>query len=192
MKELLFVSGNAHKVEEVQHFLQGVVHVIGIKDIGLTGDIEETAATLEGNAALKARFAWDRVQVPCFADDTGLEVAALNGAPGVYSARYASPKSDDTANRHKLLTEMAGHTNRTAAFHTVICLMMGGTEYFFHGRVEGTIQREERGKHGFGYDALFVPNQSSRTFAEMSLTEKNQLSHRARALQHLRNFLTTI
>ncbi|MBL7943533.1 MAG: non-canonical purine NTP pyrophosphatase, partial [Flavobacteriales bacterium] len=168
MKELLFVSGNAHKVEEVQHFLQGIVHVKGLKDVGLTGDIEETATTLEGNAALKARFAWDRLHIPCFADDTGLEVAALHGAPGVYSARYASPKSDAVANRLKLLTEMDGHVDRTAAFHTVICLVLGGTEYFFHGRIEGTIQREERGQQGFGYDSLFVPNVASRTFAEMS------------------------
>ncbi len=189
MKELLFVSGNAHKVSEVNAYLAGVVRVIGLQHVGLQATIEETEDSLAGNARLKAQYAWDRLGVPCFADDTGLEVNALNGAPGVHSARYASAQPDDAANRSKLLREMQHHLDRRAAFHTVICLISEGHHHYFHGRVHGTIGREARGGEGFGYDSLFVPAGSSRTFAEMALDEKNLISHRARALHEIRQFL---
>jgi XTP/dITP diphosphohydrolase len=189
MKELLFVSGNAHKVSEVNAYLAGVVRVIGLQDVGLQATIEETEDSLAGNARLKAQYAWDRLGIPCFSDDTGLEVNALGGAPGVQSARYASPHQDDAANRAKLLHEMQGQLDRSAAFHTVVCLIQEGRHHYFHGRVAGTIRREAQGTQGFGYDPLFVAAGTSRTFAEMSLDEKNLLSHRARALHELRQFL---
>ncbi|MFO0360047.1 MAG: RdgB/HAM1 family non-canonical purine NTP pyrophosphatase [Flavobacteriales bacterium] len=189
MKKIVFASANAHKIEEVSHKLGGMP-LLGLKDINCNEDIPETASTLEGNAILKARYVWERYQVPVFADDTGLEIYALNNEPGVYSARYAGDQKDSTANRKLVLDKMKNELNRKARFRTVICFIENGIEHLFEGIVEGHILREERGTQGFGYDSIFIPNTNSRTFAQMSIEEKSLLSHRANALERFKAFLS--
>jgi len=189
IKELVFASGNAHKIEEIEAILGGEMKLIGLPEVGIDGDLEESAATLEGNAQQKARFVFSQTGRNCFADDTGLEVQALNGAPGVHSARYAGEMRDNALNRKKLLQELTGKSDRSARFRTVFCLLFEGKEYLFEGIVTGAILSEERGSGGFGYDALFCPEGESRSFAEMSSLEKNQLSHRGRAAIRLAEFL---
>jgi XTP/dITP diphosphohydrolase len=189
MKKIVFASANAHKIEEVSHKLGGMP-LLGLKDINCNEDIPETAATLEGNAILKARYVWERYQVPVFADDTGLEIFALNNEPGVYSARYAGDQKDSTANRKLVLDKMRNEVFRRARFRTVICYIEDGKEYLFEGIVEGHILREERGTQGFGYDSIFIPTNNSRTFAQMSIEEKSLLSHRAKALERFKAFLS--
>lgn len=187
VRKLVFASANAHKVEEVNGKLPW--SIIGLKDINCTDDIPETAPDLKGNAAQKARFVYEKYGVDCFADDTGLEIDALDGRPGVYSARYAGPQKNPVDNMNKVLEEMSNSLYRSARFKTVICCILGGEEYFFEGIAEGHMTREPRGTAGFGYDPIFVPQGNSRTFAQMSLEEKNIISHRGKAIAQLSQFL---
>ncbi len=189
-KKLVFATNNAHKLDEIRAILGDRVEVLSLKDIHCEADIPETADTLEGNAALKAEYIYKNYGLDCFADDTGLEVEALGGAPGVYSARYAGGEGHDSeANMKKLLVELEGKTNRKAQFRTAICLIEGGTEYLFEGVVKGEIIEKKRGCSGFGYDPVFVPEGYTETFAEMGNEEKNKISHRARATQKLCDYL---
>lgn len=190
MRKLVFATNNAHKLEEIRAILGDKVEVLSLKDIQCDVDIPETADTLEGNAVLKAEYIYRHYGLDCFADDTGLEVEALNGAPGVYSARYAGGEGHDSeANMRKLLAEMEGKTNRKAQFRTAICLIEGGVEYLFEGVVKGEIIEKKRGASGFGYDPVFMPEGYTETFAEMGSEEKNRISHRARAVQALCAYL---
>lgn len=189
MDKLVFATNNPHKLEEVRAILGSDVEVLSLRDIGCTADIPETADTLEGNALLKARFVASRYGVDCFADDTGLEVAALDGAPGVYSARFAGPGCTPADNVRKLLGLMQEAGDRSARFRTVVALIRGGKEYCFEGMVGGTIARTPAGCGGFGYDPVFVPEGYDRTFAELPPAEKNRISHRARAVAKLADFL---
>lgn len=190
MRKLVFATNNAHKLEEIRAILGDKVEVLSLKDIQCDVDIPETADTLEGNAVLKAEYIYRHYGLDCFADDTGLEVEALNGAPGVYSARYAGGEGHDSeANMRKLLVEMEGKTNRKAQFRTAICLIEGGVEHLFEGVVKGEIIEEKRGASGFGYDPVFMPEGYTETFAEMGSEEKNRISHRARAVQALCAYL---
>lgn len=189
MKTLVFATNNLHKLEEVRDILGGSFRIASLKEIGCTDDIPETADTLEGNSLQKARYVKEKFGYDCFADDTGLEVEALGGAPGVFSARYAGPGHDSEANMQKLLKELERKTNRQAQFRTVVALILEGREYTFEGIVRGTILTERRGTAGFGYDPVFVPEGYAETFAEMGSEEKNRISHRARAVQKLADFL---
>lgn len=189
MKTLVFATNNLHKLEEVRDILGGSFRIASLKEIGCTDDIPETADTLEGNALQKARYVKDKFGYDCFADDTGLEVEALGGAPGVFSARYAGPGHGSEANMQKLLKELEGKANRQAQFRTVVALILEGREYTFEGIVRGTILTERRGTAGFGYDPVFVSEGYAETFAEMGSEEKNRISHRARAVQKLADFL---
>lgn len=190
MRKLVFATNNAHKLEEIRAILGDKVEVLSLKDIQCDVDIPETADTLEGNAVLKAEYIYRHYGLDCFADDTGLEVEALNGAPGVYSARYARGEGHDSeANMRKLLAEIEGKTNRKAQFRTAICLIEGGAEHLFEGVVKGEIIEEKRGASGFGYDPVFMPEGYTETFAEMGSEEKNRISHRARAVQALCAYL---
>ena len=190
MKKLVFATNNAHKLEEIRAILGDKVEILSLNDINCHADIPETADTLQGNAALKAQYIYENYGLDCFADDTGLEVEALNGAPGIYSARYAGGEGHDSeANMKKLLAEMQDKDNRKARFRTVICLIEGGEEHFFEGIVNGSIIRERKGGSGFGYDPVFMPDGYSETFAEMGNDEKNKISHRARAVQKLCEYL---
>jgi XTP/dITP diphosphohydrolase len=187
-KGLVFASGNANKVEEVSVKLGGI-KLLGLKDIGCMEDVPETSDTLEGNARQKAWYVYEKFGCDCFADDTGLEVLTLGGKPGVHSARFAGEQRSNEDNRKKLINDMQSELDRRARFRTVICLIIGGEESMFEGIVDGKILREEKGKGGFGYDSLFVPLDNSRSFAEMSIEEKNILSHRGKAIDSLRRFL---
>ena len=189
--ELLFASNNSHKVTEINNILGNSFVLKGLKDADITEDIPETAPTLEGNALQKARYVYEKTGRDVFADDTGLEVGSLNGMPGVNSARFAGENKDSDANIDKLLLMLKGKENRKARFRTVIALIIGGEEHLFEGIVEGTIISDRRGREGFGYDPIFVPEGRDITFAEMPLTEKNKISHRARAFEKLRAFLTS-
>lgn len=190
MRKLVFATNNAHKLDEVRQILQGKCEVLSLQDIGCDVDIPETATTLEGNARIKARYVYEHYGYDCFADDTGLEVEALKGAPGVYSARYAGGEGHNSeANMQKLLTEMVNIKNRSAQFRTVICLIEQGEEHLFEGVVKGHILEARRGDKGFGYDPIFSPENSGRSFAEMSGAEKNRISHRGRAVEALCAYL---
>ena len=192
MRRLIFATNNAHKLGEVQALLGDAFELVTLRECGITEDIPETADTLEGNALQKARYVYEKTGMDCFADDTGLEVAALGGAPGVHSARYATDGHDFAANNRLLLKNLEGITDRTARFRTVIALILDGVEYTFEGRVEGTIATAESGSEGFGYDPLFVPSGENITFAQMSSEAKNAISHRGRAVAKLVNFLKTL
>ncbi len=190
MRKLVFATNNAHKLDEVRQILQGKCEVLSLQDIGCDVDIPETAATLEGNARIKARYVYEHYGYDCFADDTGLEVEALEGAPGVYSARYAGGEGHNSeANMQKLLTEMINIKNRSAQFRTAICLIEQGEEHLFEGVVKGHILEVRKGDQGFGYDPIFSPEDSGRSFAEMSGAEKNRISHRGRAVEALCAYL---
>ena len=189
MKKIVFATNNKHKLEEVGKILEGVVEIVGLSDIGFVGDIPETAPTLEGNALQKARFIYDRFGLDCFADDTGLEVEALDGAPGVYSARYAGEHCSFEDNMNKLLEALLDKENRNARFRTVICLLEKGKETYFEGEVKGVILKEKRGGEGFGYDPIFMPQGFSTSFAEMHIDDKNKISHRGKATQKLIDYL---
>lgn len=188
-KKLVFATNNAHKLEEARDIIADSFDILSLSDIGCNDDIPETADTLAGNALIKARWVRDRYGVDCFADDTGLMVDALDGAPGVLSARYAGPGHDSAANMAKLLADLDGEPNRNAHFSTVIALAADGEEHLFEGRVDGSIATEPHGTEGFGYDPVFVANESGRAFAEMTSDEKNAISHRGRAMRRLRDFL---
>ena len=188
--KLVFATKNAHKLEEVAAILGDQVELLSLNDIGCQADIPETAETLEGNALLKSSYIYKNYHLDCFADDTGLEVETLNGAPGVYSARYAGGEGHDAqANMLKLLHELDGKENRKAQFRTAISLILDGKEYLFEGVIKGEIIKEKRGDSGFGYDPVFMPEGYDRTFAELGNDIKNQISHRALAVQKLCEFL---
>lgn len=188
-RTIVFATNNAHKLGELRGIAGEEWNIVSLAEIGCHDDIPETADTLEGNALIKARWVKERYGYDCFADDTGLMVDALDGAPGVYSARYAGPGHDSVANMKLLLERMADKDNRNAHFSTVIALVMGGEEHIFEGRVDGAIAREPSGCGGFGYDPVFVPENSRRTFSEMTAEEKNAISHRGRATRKLMEFL---
>lgn len=188
-KKLVVATNNAHKLEEISAIQGTEMELLSLKDIQCEADIPETADTLEGNARQKARYIYENYQMDCFADDTGLEVESLNGAPGVFSARYAGNGHDSEANMQKLLHELKGKENRKAQFRTAICLIMEGKEYLFEGIVKGEIIEEKRGGAGFGYDPIFVPEGFDKTFAELGNDIKNTISHRALAVEKLCRFL---
>ena len=192
MKQIIFATNNAHKLGEVQALLGDKVQLTTLRECGITEDIPETAETLEGNALQKARYVYERTGADCFADDTGLEVDALDGAPGVHSARYATDGHDFAANNRLLLKNLEGETNRRANFRTVIALILNGEEHLFEGRVDGEITLQESGNGGFGYDPLFIPEGHEVTFADMSAEQKNAISHRGRAVAKLVEFLKQI
>ena len=187
--KLVFATNNRHKLDEVRAIVGDRVEVLSLNDIDCHDDIPETADTLQGNALIKARHIYTKYGLDCFADDTGLEVDALDGAPGVYSARYAGEKCDSEANMQKLLHELTGKNNRNAQFRTVIALIIKGEEKLFNGIVKGTITEEKMGDSGFGYDPIFVPEGFSESFAQMGSEMKNSISHRYRATEQLGNYL---
>lgn len=189
MKTLVFATHNLHKLEEVRRMLPAGLQLKSLSDIGCTEPIPETGDTLQANARLKAEHVWNNYHTACFADDTGLEVDALAGAPGVYSARYAGVDANAQKNMQKLLGEMKGHQERSARFRTVIALYMDGSLRYFEGKVEGSIALQPTGSGGFGYDPVFVPEGSSRSFAQFSPREKNAISHRGKAFDALCSFL---
>ena len=188
--EIIFATHNMHKAEEVRAILGPNFHIKSLPEIGCP-DIPETAETLKGNALQKAQYVVDHYHLNCFADDTGLEIEALDNRPGVYSARYAGEGCSYQDNVLKVLDEMQGVTNRKACFKTVIALILDGKQYFFEGRVDGIILPEQHGTDGFGYDPIFQPNGFDQTFAEMGPATKNSISHRGRAMQQLKEFLTS-
>ncbi len=190
--ELIFATNNAHKISEVAATLDSRYHIVTLKECGITEDIPETHPTIEGNASQKSHYIYERTHRNCFADDTGLEVMALDGAPGVRSARYAGDRHDFDANNRLLLKNMEGKTDRRARFRTVISLILDGEEHLFEGVVEGRIIDHEVGTGGFGYDPMFVPDGYDRTFAEMTADEKNAISHRGRAVKKLAAYLQSI
>ncbi len=190
MRKLIFATNNKHKVEEVRAALDGMVQIVTLAEAGLSGEIPETADTLQGNALQKAQWVWERTGMDCFADDTGLEVDALGGAPGVYSARYAGEHCSFDDNINKLLAALEGRTDRRADFRTVICLIEGGEPKYFEGRVDGQILTERHSNgEGFGYDPVFMPDRFALSFAEMPLGVKNRISHRGLAVQKLAEYL---
>lgn len=189
IKQIIFATNNAHKLSEVQAVLGDRFRLVTLAECGITEEIPEDAPTLEGNALQKARYVHERTGADCFADDTGLEVDALDGAPGVHSARYATDGHDFAANNRLLLRNLADAADRSAHFRTVIALILDGREYLFEGRVDGRIAESEAGCGGFGYDPLFVPEGFDKTFAEMGADEKNAISHRGRAVRRLVEFL---
>jgi XTP/dITP diphosphohydrolase len=189
MNELIFATNNQHKLTEIQSIIGNKFSVKSLHQIGCNEDIPETAPTLEGNALLKAEFVYYRFGKNCFADDTGLEIEALDGRPGVFSARYATDGHDFEANIDKVLSELSGIENRKARFRTVIALILDGSTHYFEGIVHGVIISERKGAKGFGYDPVFLPDGYQLTFAEMPLSEKNKISHRARAVAKLVAFL---
>ena len=189
--KLVFATNNQHKLEEVADKLKGQIELLTLGDIDCNDDIEETGSTFEENASIKSWYIFEKYCLNCFGDDSGLEVEALNGEPGVYSARYAGEYGNHSANIEKLLHKLKDVENRQARFITVISLMWNGVEHFFEGTVEGTIRYERDGTGGFGYYPFFQPDGCTITFAEMSLEEKNKLSHRAKAVEKLVEFLNS-
>lgn len=187
--KLVFATHNANKAREIQLIMPTGIQIISLDDISCTEEIPETALTLEGNAALKAQYIVDHFNLKCFADDTGLEIEALNGEPGVFSARYAGEAKNSNDNMDLVLEKMTGIENRTAQFRTVIALFWKSEMHYFEGIVKGRITSEKHGIDGFGYDPIFEPENCGRTFAEMSVKEKNAMSHRARAINRMISFL---
>ncbi len=190
--QLVFATHNPNKLQEVSALLPSSIHLIGLDELGCHDEIDETATTIEGNAQIKSDYVAQRYKINCFSDDTGLEVFALDGAPGVYSARYAGQQKNAQDNMNKLLAELENHTDRSAQFKTVISLNINGQQYLFTGLVRGTIIDEKRGTQGFGYDPIFVPDGYEQTFAQMNTAEKAALSHRGKAVQQLVAFLSSI
>ena len=187
--KIVFATNNENKIKEIRHILGDSFTLLSLEDLNINEDIPENEMTLEGNAMQKARVVHKMLNMNVFADDTGLEIEVLNGLPGVNSARFAGENKDSDANIEKALTLMGSSENRNARFRTVIALIMDCREYLFEGVVDGRIISEKRGNHGFGYDPVFVPEGKTRTFAEMPLSEKNLISHRAQAFEKLRDFL---
>ena len=188
-EQLVFATNNKHKLKEITEIAGSDFEIRSLKDIGFKGDIPETEETLEGNACQKANFIFGKIKLNCFADDTGLEIDALDGRPGVYSARYAGEGCSFEDNVNKILEELDGTENRQAKFRCVICLIMNGKEYLFEGRIDGTITKERKGDTGFGYDPVFLPSGYQHTFAEMPPYLKNGISHRGRAMTKMMKFL---
>ncbi len=193
MKKIVVATNNAHKLTEIRAIIGNEIELLTLADINCFDDIPETADTLEGNALQKARYIYEKYGCDCFADDTGLEVTALGGGPGVHTARYAyADRHDPKANTEKLLRELEGVEDRSAQFRTVVALILNGEEHLFEGIVRGTIPTEERGTEGFGYDPVFAPEELGKTFAEVGPDVKNEVSHRARAVKKLAEFLKTV
>jgi len=190
--KLVFATHNSNKAKEIQSLLPDDFQILTLTEINCLNEIPETAETLEGNSLLKAQFVSDNFNLNCFADDTGLEIVALNGKPGVYSARYAGVDKNAEANMNLVLSELENESNRKAQFRTVITLILNEKTVLFEGIVKGEICTEKRGTDGFGYDPIFIPEGQSKTFAEMTLTEKNQQSHRARAFEKMIEFLKSV
>ena len=190
--KLVFATNNLHKLKEVQEMLSNSIEVLSLKDIGCFEDIEETERTLEGNAKLKADYITEKYGFDCFADDTGLEVEALDGKPGVYSARYAGEHGNAEKNMEKLLIELQNKSSRKAKFRTIIALNLRNKQYLFEGICDGEILNEKTGVKGFGYDPIFKPSNASCSFAEMNSEEKNIISHRGIAIQELVQFLNSL
>ena len=188
--KLIFASHNEHKTTEIRQLLPPDIQLLSLNDLNYHDEIEESAATLEGNALLKATHVFTLFKLPCFADDSGLEVEALDNRPGVYSARYAGEPKNDDRNIAKLLDDLKESTNRSARFRTVITLILPTTSLSFEGIIEGEITHEKKGSNGFGYDPVFQPIESSITFAQMSMEQKNTISHRALALEKMISFLS--
>ncbi|MBL7965713.1 MAG: non-canonical purine NTP diphosphatase [Prolixibacteraceae bacterium] len=188
--KLVFATNNQHKLHEISHLLDGSFELLCLNDINCTDDIPENQDTIEGNASEKAFYIWNKYGLNCFADDTGLEIEALNGEPGVYSARYAGEEKSAEKNIELVLQKLAKIKNRKARFKTVISLVIDGREVQFEGIVNGQILEEKRGKTGFGYDPIFQPDESDLSFAEMPLEAKNKISHRGRAVQKLVEYLS--
>lgn len=190
--KIVFASNNKNKVQEIQNQVPESIQIVTLEEIGCFEDIEETGTTLEENAIIKANYVTEKYDLPCFADDTGLEIEALNGEPGVYSARYAGEEKNSEANMQKVLENLNGVSNRKAQFKTVIALNINNEQYLFTGTVEGEIRNEQKGTNGFGYDPIFEPEYLGKTFAEMTLEDKNKMSHRGRAVEKLITFLSKI
>lgn len=188
MEELIFATGNKHKVKEVAQLLDGILNVKSMKEIGCVEDIPETSDSFQGNALLKAKYIVDNYNVDSFAEDSGLEVKALDGAPGIYSARFAGEGKNDEDNIDKVLSSLKGIQDRSAQFRSVIALCWKGETYYFEGIIEGQITEQRQGTNGFGYDPIFIPNEKQKSFAEMLDSEKNQLSHRGKAIAQLVDF----
>jgi XTP/dITP diphosphohydrolase len=189
MHQLVFATNNAHKLEEVAAKIEGQIKLLSLNDINCTDDIAETGKTFRENASIKSHYIYNKYKLDCFGDDSGLEIDALKGAPGVYSARYAGEHGNHDANINKVLLSLQNVVDRRARFRTVISLIWNGDEHFFEGAIEGTIRHERAGSEGFGYDPIFQPDGYDVTFAQMSLDEKNKISHRAIAMEKLVNFL---
>jgi XTP/dITP diphosphohydrolase len=190
--KLVFATNNQHKLREIREIAGNDFEIMSLGDVGFTGDIPETEDTLEGNARQKANFVFGKIKINCFADDTGLEIDAMDGRPGVYSARYAGEGCSFDDNINKILEELEGVGNRKAKFRCVICLLLNGDEYLFEGRIDGSITTERKGNTGFGYDPVFVPNGYQQTFAEMPPYLKNGVSHRGRAMGKMMKFINKI
>lgn len=188
--QLVFASNNKNKIQEIQALVPSDFHILSLDDIGCTEEIPETANTIEGNAILKANYVTNNYGYPCFADDTGLEVEVLNGAPGVYSARYAGEQKSAEDNMNKLLHELHQVSNRKANFKTIICLNINGSQHLFTGIIKGEITTEKIGTNGFGYDPIFIADGTNKTFAELSMQEKASISHRGIAVAQLLAFLS--
>ncbi|MFV8225977.1 non-canonical purine NTP diphosphatase [Christiangramia aquimixticola] len=188
--ELVFATHNLNKLKEIKSMLPSYIKLLSLDDIGCTEDIPETGHTIDENAIIKAEYVSSRYGYNCFADDTGLEVKSLAGAPGVYSARYAGEEKNDEANQEKLLRQLEERVDRSARFKTVIALKLDGNENLFTGICEGSIVNEKRGTNGFGYDPIFQPKGYDKTFAEMDLSEKSKISHRAKAFNELMDYLS--
>lgn len=189
MKNLVFATSNPNKIKEANNLLPAALEVKGLKDIGCTEEVPETSPTIQGNALQKARYVFENYQVNCFSEDTGLEIDALNGEPGVYTARYAGEARDKEANMAKAIANLEGKSNRGAQFRTVIALIIDGQEYTFEGIARGMIAMQKQGTEGFGYDPIFIPEGYDRSFAQMTQAEKNEISHRGQAVRKLVTFL---
>lgn len=190
--KLVFASNNKNKIAEIQSMLPENIQILSLEDINCIEDIPETADTIKGNAVLKADYVTTKYGYDCFADDTGLEVNALNGEPGVYSARYAGEQKNADDNMNKLLDELKNQENRSAQFKTVIALNLNGKQHLFTGIAEGSITKNKMGTNGFGYDPIFKPENFAETFAELPLATKNQIGHRGKAVQQLIDYLNTV
>jgi XTP/dITP diphosphohydrolase len=189
---LVFASNNPNKIKEIQLLLPKEITILSLNEIGCFEDIPETASSIEGNAILKANYVTEKYGYPCFADDTGLEVEALNGEPGVFSARYAGEQKNADDNMNKLLSNLADKENKKAQFKTIICLNINKKQHLFEGTIKGEISNEKRGSEGFGYDPIFIPIGYDKTFAEMPIGEKSKISHRGLAVEKLVHFLNKI
>lgn len=190
--KIVFATNNPNKLKEIQALMPQGIEIISLKEIGCTEDIPETGDTLEANAFQKAHYLKEHYGYDCFADDTGLEIEALNGAPGVYSARYAGAERSAEANMAKVLTELDGNKNRKAQFRTAIALILNGEEHLFEGVAKGHICETKQGEEGFGYDPIFIPENETRSFAQMSMDQKGAISHRGKAVRKLVEFLNDL
>ena len=190
MRKIVFATNNKHKLDEIKEITKGKLEILSLSDIGCYDDIEETGTTFEANALIKAQYVKSKYGYDCFADDSGLQVDALAGKPGVYTARYAGEKATSDDNMTKLLAELSGNDNRNARFKAVIAFIENGNNHFFEGTIDGIIAQSKSGVGGFGYDPIFVPNGYSQTFAELDIAIKNQISHRAKAVKGLIEFLS--